>query len=958
MRFQWTGVLLACAVLAAFCFACAGGSDSGILNMGDDDAEGDGDADDEIANEDGDDLPDGDTDGDGEETEALPTETKCDVDRHNNDRIVTSKDGGTTQVCIPGDPLDGVKVKILPDALKDDINVTLSITDNFDVDDWVAVGPAIYFEATPLENDGEVLLEENAEFAIPFKVSQLPELAENFHINVAVVLDPKTGVENGDDNAPLFIPKSPSLIRIDRERELLIFPYWYFGTIQAMVPAEILPPTTRHFTYKAVSGVSMGGIGSSITGFRYPDRFDILGPLGGSMNMGYLLNMMHDLHLGGFCDYDTITGAADIDAFVTDTTQQCGWCGPQHDPEDWSNPGTYCYMVEPRSQYPDEHAQGYNHWYYDDDGGNFNRSSYMDIFRDLAYAFGNPTNYNPASPYLPVGLGGERVVDQDRLQTYLDTIYDKDQQAHGCAELATWMASDPLTELFDHEYNPEGLYPAIYYCDGTSQRNGHWDPDDSGARSRRMDIGIAIDFNENGVRDYGEPVIRQFWEPYEDCGLDGLCDENETGYNADSNPDPAGDNYHPFDNPTGTEENGFWDGPAGSDPGETYQDLGLDGVACPVVGESTPQAIKATCPYDYGEGNGQFDLNPNIETYFAHDPLLNAKGLTDEQVKRLNIWFDGGIRDIFNFLVMADGVAMQFNTQSEPLNLPVKKYQRYTSLMDPVQDNINSFNFLRVNYAGLGQNVLMRYGDYDATDAMIAGGDGRHVGYIPQLFFRIQTFFSFANHHFANGDFEPVESSSLTDLLFSSMYDSDVLGRKARYSVALPPGYYSNNQDGADGAPDTCVNRYPVIYLGHGYGMDPQGMAGALTLFMSYMSDGIFQKMITVFPDGECYDQGTCRGDCNSQCNNVSAADKPACLDACYTERGCDDVITECVRGNFYVNHVVSAANPVDGMSTGGLHEVQTEDSLLELMDYIDSHYCTKEPEDVQVDGATLDGLY
>lgn len=41
-----------------------------------------------------------------------------------------------------------------------------------------------------------------------------------------------------------------------------------------------------------------------------------------------------------------------------------------------------------------------------------------------------------------------------------------------------------------------------------------------------------------------------------DCGSDGLIDENEPGYDSETNPDPAGDNYDEVTNPDGTENDG------------------------------------------------------------------------------------------------------------------------------------------------------------------------------------------------------------------------------------------------------------------------------------------------------------------------------------------------------------------------------------------------------------------
>ncbi len=71
-----------------------------------------------------------------------------------------------------------------------------------------------------------------------------------------------------------------------------------------------------------------------------------------------------------------------------------------------------------------------------------------------------------------------------------------------------------------------------------------------------------VDVNYNGQMD---------GEPFEDCGADGLCDEVEPGYDEITNPDPNGDNYHPNENPEGTEGNNLYE------TGEVFQDLDSDG---------------------------------------------------------------------------------------------------------------------------------------------------------------------------------------------------------------------------------------------------------------------------------------------------------------------------------------------------------------------------------------------
>ena len=46
------------------------------------------------------------------------------------------------------------------------------------------------------------------------------------------------------------------------------------------MPVDLGGTVKHKFTYRAVAGVSMGGIGASMYFFRHPERFDAVGVLG------------------------------------------------------------------------------------------------------------------------------------------------------------------------------------------------------------------------------------------------------------------------------------------------------------------------------------------------------------------------------------------------------------------------------------------------------------------------------------------------------------------------------------------------------------------------------------------------------------------------------------------------------------------------------------------------------
>ena len=89
------------------------------------------------------------------------------------------------------------------------------------------------------------------------------------------------------------------------------------------------------------------------------------------------------------------------------------------------------------------------------------------------------------------------------------------------------------------------------------------------------------------------------------------------------------------------------------------------------------------------------------------------------------------------------------------------------------------------------------------------------------------------------------------------------------------------------------------MYILHGYGQEPRDLAATVFITGGYMSTGVLQKMIFVYPDGKCY-------------------------------------LGECKRANWYTDQPPGA----DGKT-----KFSYEKSTLELIDYIDRTYRTKAEE-------------
>jgi S-formylglutathione hydrolase FrmB len=742
-------------------------------------------------------------------------------------------DGSASGTLSPGGRLEmsagGAFVAFGDDERFSDVDATIDCADDIVPEGYIALGPAITFGPVHARYMRE------AEFGVPVNAAMMPETASIGHVRVfyegpgvdARVVPVANGWIEGDPTDGLYTYLSPR-----------------FGTYQAAVEEEVGSRSfERRYTFRGITGVSMGGGGAALVGLRNHDRFDFVSPLGGPANWTAMMHYIQSYHLGGFCT------ALDDDA---------------------GDVGEHCDPRPPAEIY--EFGQEFENWFYHDgwdgQGGTFNREDYCQIFRDITRAFGNPGFYNEDSPYMPPGVTWE---------------WMQGSRADKCGE----GGNARLTDFYDRLYNPDGSLPVITFCDGAEWRDtdgtrdvGRWDP--AGDQYYPLDIALAVDVNDNGMRDAHEPVISQSHEPYDDVGSDGLASADEEGYDAVTNPDPAGDDYDYQFNPSGTEYNHLYE------EGEPYLDYGLDGV------DGTPQQPAG---YDWGEGNGQFDYNPNIDNLWEHDAKQVIEAMSDEELRRIDVFTDAGIRDLFDFAPGENGILGALAASGQPVGL----FRNFASLYG--SDDEEHFDSTRVDYLGLPKNYIILYGDEDADEDLLQRGDGGHVGTASQVLNRLGTVTMAMSARWPGGDREDAVQDIVDEYLIT--FDFESHDRMSQTSIFLPPGYHQ---------PENLTVYYPVVYFLHGYGQEPNDLILSAIVFGNNMisdlivKDDRMQKVIMVFPDGRCrFDDGAL------------------------------DYEKECQKGSFY------ADSRWDGPDPGP----QMESILLDLMDYIDATYRTKPEETV-----------
>ena len=744
------------------------------------------------------------------------------------------------------------------------------------------------------------------------------------------------GTNTFAESAKRLMLRNPSW---DAESQSLSFDVDEWGAYALMLrektSGELNPPPLK---YRAIMGVSMGGGGSAQIGTRHPELFDFVAPLGGPSDWLYMLHYVTDRLLSGFCDGNLLG-------------EFCGNGPSQNDFEQYSD---------------------FLNWIYTENGAQFDRDMYIKVFQDVVFAFGNPTTYHPNGSYLPPGIPIEELLKSRRERCRREC---RDEE---CEASEDWLK---LSQFYDHQFNPEGTYPVIPVCDGHVGDGppAQWTDLD---HRKPIDLFLAVDLNNNGRRDQNEPIIVNTSEPFEDIGCDGLADRNEAGYHPLFNPDPSGDNFHWLNNPFGTEGDRLFQGANGDvgldftewpeqvlnpeynqvsriksvlernacsadELGEPFNDYGLDGV--PLTMDLSDGG------FDWGESNGRFDYNPHKINFMATNPAFwLAETLSQDEGTIPRFWIDGGIRDVMNFAVASMHLAGRLHALSPA---PLTLFDSFSSLLGadlylPGRAPVNPLH-------KVGQHVLFRYGNPDASPEEIEQGDGGHVGTNAQAAGRVSGALDWMASFWKENLSDQAAGTSGSRVLSDSV-DSERFGGRYHFEVVTPPGYYDeNNQD----------RQYPVVYFLHGYGQKPSYATSSNVLFSGAMSSGIWPPMIFVYPDGSCSDMKVracndgvdndgdelidlddpgcqdneqrrveddepnesspprCQDRVDNDLDGLVDLDDPGCLSPDHDDEG------ECREGTFYLNHLVN----IDGIRRGRDYE----SAFLDMIHYIDQNYRT-----------------
>jgi hypothetical protein len=310
---------------------------------------------------------------------------------------------------------------------------------------------------------------------------------------------------------------------------------------------------------------------------------------------------------------------------------------------------------------------------------------------------------------------------------------------------------------------------------------------------------MVADLDGDGIYDVGEGIVVNLSEPFED-GNDNRI-------------------YEP-------------------DLGETFADVGLDGVA-----DSG----------DFGESNGQFDYDPDRVNWLVEDPLTRLAERSAEEIATQRIYMDVGTEDEFEFATHYDN----FVEVLESKGFGVEIDEGFSSNCADLNEPDAAFLLVRYNAGHVGVATV---DPDDIFDGNVCGMD--------TVWQRLISMIGFLNESFPDGffgpggDFDPFDIDiDFDDPDFDidvDLPDPDVSGQTTLFDVASPalaaaggsvptrpvlvyrpPAFFRTDRS------------FPVVYFLGGYGQQPEDFDRIGILLDALILTGQLQNMYFVFLPGE-----------------------------------------------------------------------------------------------------------
>lgn len=282
------------------------------------------------------------------------------------------------------------------------------------------------------------------------------------------------------------------------------------------------------------------------------------------------------------------------------------------------------------------------------------------------------------------------------------------------------------------------------------------------------------DLDGDGTYDVGDGLVTNFCEPFVDANGDGV-----------------------------------WSA------GESFDDLGLDGVA----GTN-----------DLGEGNGQFDEDPDIATWLDEDPVTRVRGMDLQRLAAQRIYGDVGSGDSFDLTRHYEDLVEALTDRGLPV-------VARTGLLGSCA-TVPRYPADRVIVRYPGDHIGIPEAD-DILETLLVGDFcGAAVAWN-----RLLDMLGFLDSGFEGGLYgtQGIRRTGSTNLIPVDCPTLTPAGAETvvrRVLVYFPPAWFNTNE------------RLPVVYFFGGYGQDPTDYQRFGLLMDLLINSDEVQNMVFVFVPG------------------------------------------------------------------------------------------------------------
>jgi len=415
------------------------------------------------------------------------------------------------------------------------------------------------------------------------------------------------------------------------------------------------------------------------------------------------------------------------------------------------------------------------------------RDSRMSQFQDLVIAFGNPFLHNPdpAHAYLASDSEPAKLLRDDQFDHFTLTGDPRGFADGGDTN------NDGLRETNEAPTVPVDV---LLVARGTAETLS------GGVAGRLVGERELVDLDGDGIYDVGDGIVVDYSEPFTD-----------------------------------TNGNGEFD------PGEPFEDVGLDGVAD---------------TGDFGEGNGQFDYDPDRAHFLAEDPTSRIAADDVTGITSQRLYMDVGIKDEFGFARHYDNLVAVLRAKG--LTVGVQEGFGGGNCAD-LPDNSDQFRLVRYDAGHVG---VAKVDPDDLFSGDVCGND--------TVWQRILSLLGYLDQSFPDGFDGPGGdlggiSIDLKHLDFDvDVPDADLRGEVIDATIDSPS---LATAGGAAPTRDVLVYRppafhrtdhqFPVAYFLIGYGEQPKDFERMGLLLDGLILSGQLQNMFVVILPGNGGRQGS-----------------------------------------------------------------------------------------------------